>query len=77
MSLLFSNTVTYCIGTVRGTLTSMSASPPVTMLAGLDRTRTAKSCVVSADETGAPPSAQTQASAAQASLLMYPSPFDR
>src|SRR5688572_17116951 len=74
MSEPFSNTVVCCIGTVRGTLTSMSASPPVTMLAGLDKTRIAKSCVVSAAETGAPPSAQTQASAAQANLLITPLP---
>ena len=77
MSEPFNSTVTCCIGTVRGTLTSTSASPPVTMLAGLESTRTAKSCVVSAAETEAPPSAQTQATTTQADLLMYPSPFTR
>ncbi len=77
MSEPFSSTVACCIGTVRGTLTSTSASPPVTMLAGLESTRIVKSVVVSAVETGALPSAQTQASAAQVNLLMYPSPFTR
>ena len=62
----FTDTVAFASGTVRGIVTRMSASPPVTIDAGEDSTATVKSWVVAAADTDAPPSANPHASAAHA-----------